>query len=130
VPGFLVFGVFAGLAVGGEDDIGLAVGGFDGDDVPGVGGDDVGGDEVDFFGGVGDVVGADGADVGVVAFADGGLDLDAAEQSAVVGGDVVGGVAEGLGGEQVLFGGTGDETHLGPGTPDSGVAEVHSFTFH
>jgi hypothetical protein len=92
VPGFLVFGVFAVFAVGGEDDVELVVGGFEGEDVPSVGGDDPstslrtgsGGDEVDLVGAVGDVVGGESADVGVVAFADGAFDLDAAEAAAVV----------------------------------------------
>jgi hypothetical protein len=38
------------------------VGGADGEDVPGVGGDDIGGEEVELVGAVDDVAGADGAD--------------------------------------------------------------------
>ena len=34
VPGFFVTSVFAVLATGGEQDIGLVVGGFDGEDEP------------------------------------------------------------------------------------------------
>ena len=56
--------------------------GLDGDDVPGVGGDYVGGDEVDLGGGVGDSVGGDAAAVGVPAFLAGAFDLDAAEAGA------------------------------------------------
>ena len=63
----------------GEDYRGLIVGGLDGEDVPGVGGDYVGGEEIQLVGGVDYVAGADGADVGVVAFVDGALDLHAAK---------------------------------------------------
>ena len=83
VPGFLVFGVFGFFAVRGEDYVGLAVGGFDWKDVPSVGGDYVGGQEVDLVGAVGDVVGADGADVGIVAVEEGAFDLDAGEVALV-----------------------------------------------
>jgi len=68
----------------------LAVGGFDWEDVPGVGGDHVGGDEVDVFGGVGGSVGVEVAFVGVAAVEEGAFDLDTAEAAAVVGGEVVG----------------------------------------
>ena len=40
VPGFLVLAVFGFLEMRGDDDGGLVVGGEDGEDVPGVGGDD------------------------------------------------------------------------------------------
>jgi len=81
--------------------------GLDGEDVPGVGGNDPstslrtgsGGDEVDLVGAVGDSVGGDAAAVGVPAFLLGAFDpfdrsalsgqaLDAAEAAAVVGGEV------------------------------------------
>ena len=39
--------------MGGEEDVGLVVGGGEGEDVEGVGGDDVGGEEVDLGGSVG-----------------------------------------------------------------------------
>ncbi len=44
MPGLFVSGVFGVLAVGGEEDVGLGVGGGEGEDVPDVGGDDVGGE--------------------------------------------------------------------------------------
>ncbi len=58
--------VLAGLAVGvaAEEEAGGSEEGFEGDDVPGVLGDDVGGEEVDFAGEVGDGA-ALGAAVGV-----------------------------------------------------------------
>ena len=131
VPGFLVFAVFGFLQVRGEDYGGLASGGADGEDVPGVGGDYVGGYEVELGGAVGDVGGADGADVGVLAFADGAFDLDAAEAAAVVGGEVVGGgVSPGLADEEAEFGGAGHETQLRPLAPCLGVADVHPLIFH
>ena len=95
----------------GEDYGGLVSGGFYWEDVPGVRGDYVGGEEVDFFWVVGDVAGADGADVGMLALADGALYLNAAEEAAVVGGDVVGGgVSPRLGYAESSFYGAGDET--------------------
>jgi hypothetical protein len=50
VPGFEVVGVFGVFAVRGKQDVGLVVGGGDGEDIPGIGGDDEGGDEVDVVG--------------------------------------------------------------------------------
>ena len=67
------------------------VGGGQWEDVPGVGGDYVGGDEVDAGGGVGDSVGGDVAFVGVAALVQRAFDLDADEVSVVVDGEVVGG---------------------------------------
>ena len=117
--------------MGGEDDIGLVVGGFDGEDVPGVGGNYVCGEEVDLVGSVGDVVGADGTDVGVVALADGALDLDTAEAGAVGDGEVEGGhVSPRFGDDEAEFGGTGHETQLRPLAPRLGVADVHPWIFH
>ena len=73
--------------MGGEDYCRLVIGGEDGEDVPGVGGDDEGGEEIELVGAVDDVAGADGADVGEVALVEGALDLDAAKEAVVVGGD-------------------------------------------
>ena len=84
MPGFLVGAVFGFLEVGGEDDGGLVVGGEDGEDVPGVGGDDEGGEEVELVGAVEDVARADGADVGVAALVDRAFHLYAAEESVMV----------------------------------------------
>src|ERR1039458_2640942 len=67
MPGFFVLGVFGILAVGGEEDVGLVVGGGEGEDVEDVGGDYVGGEEVDLVGGVGDAVVVEVAFVGVAA---------------------------------------------------------------
>ena len=119
------------LAVGGEDDVGLAVGGGDGEDVPGVGGDYAGGDEVDLVGRVGGVLGADGADVGVVAFAEGAFYLDAEEVAEVVDGEVVGGiVSPGLDDAEAEFGGAGHETQLRPLAARLGAVDVHSCNCH
>jgi hypothetical protein len=79
MPGFFVLGVLGILAVGGEEDVGLVVGSGEGEDVEGVGGDYVGGEEVDFGGGVGDAVVVEVAFVGVAAAEDGAFDLDAEE---------------------------------------------------
>ena len=59
------------------------VGGFEGEDVPGIGGDYVGGEEVDLGGAVGDAVGVEVAFVGVAAVVDGAFYLDAGEVAAV-----------------------------------------------
>jgi hypothetical protein len=83
------------------------------------------------IGAVGDVVGGEAADVGVVAFADGAFDLDAAEAAAVVEGEVVGGiVSPGLGDAEAEGEGEGHETELRPLAAGFGVADVHSFIFH
>ena len=74
MPGFLVGAVLGFGEVRGEDDYGLVVGGADGEDVPGVGGDDQGGEEVELVGAIDDVAGADGAGVGVAALIDGAFD--------------------------------------------------------
>ena len=60
------------------------VGGADWQDVPGVGGDHICGDEVDVAGGVGDSVRVEVAFVGVAPVEDGALDLDAGEAGAVL----------------------------------------------
>src|SRR5258708_18290666 len=51
MPGFFVLGVFGVLAVGGEEDVGLVVGGGEGEDGEGVRGGEVGGEEEDVCGG-------------------------------------------------------------------------------
>jgi hypothetical protein len=68
VPGFAVGVVAAGLGVAfaAEEEGGAAAGGGDWDDVPGVLGDDVGGEEIDFGGEIGDGASVDAA-VGVDA---------------------------------------------------------------
>ncbi len=105
--------------------------GLDGEDVPGVGGDYVGGDEVDLVGAVGDSVGGDAATVGVPAFLLGAFDLDAAEAAAVVGGEVVGGgVSPGRGDAEAELGGAGHETELRPLAAGFGVLDIHSFNCH
>jgi len=109
----------------------LAVGGFYGEDVPGVGGDDVGRDEIDLIGGVGSAVVGDAADVGVPASLLRALDLNAEEVSVALYGEVVGGVVSpGLGDAQALFGGAGHETEFGPFATRLGVAEVHRLICH
>ncbi len=84
MPSFFVLGVFGIWAVGGEEDVGLVVGGGEGEDVEGVGGDDVGGEEVDFGGGVGDAVVVEVAFVGVAAVVDRTFYLHAEEVAVVV----------------------------------------------
>src|SRR5580700_787461 len=115
MPGFLVGAVLGFGEVRGEDDYGLVVGGADGEDVPGIDGDDQGGEEVELVRAVNDVAGADGAGVGVAALVDGALDLDTEEVTVVVGGDVVGGgFSPGLGDAESAFGGALHETEFGP----------------
>ena len=62
-PGFAVGVVEAGFAVffAAEEDAGASGYEVDGEDVPGVFGNDVGGEEIDFGGGVGDGVAIDAA---------------------------------------------------------------------
>ena len=125
MPGFLVLAIFGFLEVGGEDDGGLVVGGEDGEDVPGVDGDDQCGEEVELVGAVEDVAGANGADVGVVALVEGAFDLDTAEESVVVGGDIVGGgFSPGLGDAESALGGALHETEFGPLSAEFGVLDV------
>ncbi len=100
----------------------MVVGGADGEDVPGVGGDDEGGEEVELVGAVDDVAGADGADVGVVALIDGAFDLHAAEEAVVVGGEIVGsGFSPGLGDAESALGGALHEAEFGPLSAKLGV---------
>jgi len=127
VPGFFVFLVFCAIRVWGQEDVGLAVGGADGEDVPGVGGDDQGRDDVDVTRGVGDSVGVEVAFVGVAAVEDGAFDLDAEETSAMVGGDVVGRtVSPGLGDTESELDGPGDEAKFGPFSTLFGVTDGHA----
>src|SRR5579859_6952468 len=115
VPGFAVLFVFRVGGVRGEEDVGLVVGGANGEDVPGVRRDDVGGDEVDVAGGVGDSVGVEVTFVGVATVEDGAFDLDAGEPGAVFGGEIVGGgVSPGLGDAEAKFRGPGHEAQFGP----------------
>ena len=125
MPGFFVKGVFGIFQVGGEDYCRLVVGGGDGEDVPGVGGDDEGGEEVELLGAVDDVAGADGADVGVVPLVEGAFDLHAAEEAVVVGGDVVGGgFSPGLVAAESALGGALHEAEFGPLSAKFGVLDV------
>jgi hypothetical protein len=125
VPGFFVAAVFGFFQVRGEDDGGLVVGGEDGKDVPGVGGDDEGGEEVELVGSVDDVAGADGADIRVVAFVESALDLHAAEEAVVVCGDVVGsGFSPGLGDAEAAFDGGLEEAEFGPLAAEFGIEDV------
>jgi len=65
----------------------LCVRGADGEDVPGVGGNDVGGDEVDLVGGIGVALGVEVTSVGASAKEEGAFDLDAdsdCEQAALL----------------------------------------------
>ena len=125
MPGFLVGAVFGIFEVGGEDYCGLVIGGADGEDVPGVGGDDEGGEEVELVGAADDVAGADGADVGVGALVDGALDLHAAEEALIIGDDVVGGgFSPGLVAAESALGGALHETEFGPLSAEFVVLDV------
>ncbi len=111
--------------MGGEDYGGLVIGGADGEDVPGVGGNDEGGEEVELVGAVDDVAGADGADVGVVALVEGAFDLDAAKEATVISGDVVGGgFSPGLVAAEAALGGALHEAEFGPLAAEFGVLDV------
>jgi hypothetical protein len=102
-----------------------------GEDVPGVGGDYVGGDEVDLVGAVEDVVGGQAAAVGVAAAALGAFDLYAEELSGAFDGEVVGGVVSpGLGDAEAEFGGAGHETQLRPLAARFGVGDVDPLNWH
>jgi len=114
------------LAVGGEEDVGLGVGGGEGEDVPDVGGDDVGGEEVDLGRGVGGAVVVEAAAVGIfLAALESALDLDTEEVAEVVDGEVVGGiVSAGAGEYEAEFGGAELETEFGPLSAELGVLDV------
>jgi hypothetical protein len=105
--------------------------GGDGEDVPGVGGNDEGGDEIDLASGVGAATVADGADIGVGALFAGALDLDAEELSVVLHGKIVGSVfAPGLGDAESELGGAGHEAQFGPLAALFGAADAHAGSFH
>ena len=72
----------------------MAVGSLDGEDVPGVGGNHIGRDEIDLIGRVGSAIVGDAADVGVPAFLLRALYLYAEKASVAFYGEVVGGVSE------------------------------------
>ncbi|MGA9511197.1 MAG: hypothetical protein WBV55_21430, partial [Candidatus Sulfotelmatobacter sp.] len=92
---------------------------------------DVGGEEVELFGAVDDVAGANGANVGVTALVDGAFDLDTAEESLVVGGDIVGsGFSPGLGDAESALGGAEHETEFGPLSAEFGVLNVFAVMGH
>src|SRR6185437_15545339 len=98
-----------------EHDVDFYGGSVGGEDVPGVGGDDVGGDEVELSGKVGAVVGGDVAFERASALMGGGFDLDAEEASVAFESEVVGsGVSPGLGEHEAEFGGAGHEAKLDP----------------
>ena len=97
---------------------------MDGEDIPGFGWDDIGGDEVELVGLVGDVARADGADVGMLALVLRAFHLNAEKVPVAFYGEVVGGiVSPRLGDAQALFGGAGHETEFGPFAARLGVAE-------
>jgi hypothetical protein len=115
VPGFLVEAVAGVGAVGGEPDVEGAREGGDRDDVPGIGGDDVGGDEIDLVGGVGAATVADRAHVGLQPLLAGAFDLHAVDASVALHEDVVGsGIAPGFRGHEAVLGGAGHEAEFGP----------------
>jgi hypothetical protein len=132
MPGFFVGGVFGFIAVGGEEDIGLGVGGGEGEDVPDVGGDDVGGEEVDLGGSVGDAVVVEAAAVGIfLAALEGAFDLHAEEVAEMVDGEVVGSVVSpGLGEDEAEFGGAEHEAEFGPFAAEFVVRDVWSGVGH
>jgi hypothetical protein len=131
MPGFFVHGVFGILAVGGEEDVGLGVGGGEGEDVEGVGRDDVCGEEVDLVGSVGDAVVVEVTFVRIAAVEHGALDLDAEEVAEVVDGEVVGGtVSAGLGEDESEFGGAELEAEFGPFSAEFGMRDVGDAVAH
>lgn len=113
VPGFAVAAVLVAAEARVEAD--LAAGGGDGDDVPGIVGHDVGGDEVHLLAGIGLALAASDADKGLgagVAEA-GGLDLDAEDGAAGLDQEVVrGGVTPRLGNAQAELGGAYQEAQF------------------
>ena len=128
----------------GEEDVGLVVGGGEGQDVEDVWGDYVGGEEVDLGGGVGGAVVVEVTFVGLAAMEDGAFYLDAEEVAPSVAvrslragslvGDsslragyqeVVGGaVSARLGQDQAVLGGAELETEFGPFSAEFGVLDV------
>lgn len=70
------------------------------------------------------MVGGEAAAVGVVAFVESALNLDAEEVALVVDGEVVGGaVSAGAGEDEAEFGGAELETEFGPLSATLGVAD-------
>jgi hypothetical protein len=131
MPGLHVLIVPGIFAVGVEKDFGEALDVADGEDVPRIGGNHIRGDEVDLVGSVGDAIGGEAAAVGIPTLLDGAFDLDAAEASVVVGGDVVGcAVAPGFGDTESEFGGAGHEAQFGPLAARLGVADEHAGRCH
>lgn len=101
--------------MGGEPDIEGMVEGGERKDVPGVGGDNEGGDEIDFVGGIRAAVAADRANVRMQALLASALDLDAEKASVVLDGEIVGGAfTPGLGDAQSVFGGASHEAEFSP----------------
>lgn len=118
-------------AVRGEEDVRLAVGRADRKDIPGIRGDDQGGDKVDVAGRVGDAIRIKVAFVRVTAMEDGAFHLYAEEASAMLGRDIVrGAIAPRLGDAESEFGGTRHETQLGPLAARLGEADGHAGTAH
>jgi hypothetical protein len=126
VPSFLVWGVFGFVAVWGEKDVGLGVGGGEGEDVENVDRDYIGSEEVDLGGGVGNAVVVDAAAIGVfLAFLVGAFDLHTEEMSVVIDDEVVGGiVSPGLGEDEAEFNGAEGEAEFGPLSAEFGVLDV------
>ena len=127
VPGFAIGFVFGIAAVGREQNLFLMVNGFDRQDVPGVGGNDVGREEVQTITRVWEAVRGEVAFVGVTSFVLGAFDLDAQEASAVLDGEVVGrSVPEGAGDDEAMLGGLGHEQHFGPFAAQFGVCDINA----
>jgi hypothetical protein len=120
------------LAVGGEEDVGLGVSGGEGEDVESVGGDYVGGEEVDLVGGVGGAVVVDAAAIGIfLAALESALYLHAEEVAVVVYGEIVGGaVAAGAGEDESAFGGAELESEFGPFSAEFGMRDVGDAVAH
>ena len=130
VPSFAVAIVLGIFAMRRKKDLSLSVGGADGDDVPGVGGNDVGGDEVEASAGVGRAVGSDVAFIGMSALVAGAFDLDAEEASVVFDGEIVGRhVSPGLGDAEAVLGGASHEAQFGPFAPRFGVRNIRVHEF-
>jgi hypothetical protein len=113
-----------------EKDLSLSVGGANRDDVPGVGGDDIGGDEVEAVAGIRRAVGSDVAFIRMSALVAGAFDLDAEKASVMLDGEIVGRhVSPGLGNAKAVLGGSGHKTGLGPFAPRFGVRDIwiHKF---
>jgi hypothetical protein len=130
VPGFAVAIVLGMLAMRRKKDLSLSVRGADGDDVPGVGGNYVGGDEVETGAGIRGAVGSDVAFIRMSALVAGAFDLDAEEASIVFDGEIVGRhVSPGLGDAEAVLGGASHEAHLGPFAPRFGVRDIRIHEF-